>query len=155
MRNFIIFFFFVCVFLFFFGNTTNAQYITNNPSTQVATEQPQRVNLFDIPEYQEAKQEVKDGKTLFFLGLGCSAIGGALIGLSPSLAATNTWYSSSALMIEHDASANIALIGGTAFAITGVILNVIGTCKWANGAATIRDIRIAYMISNNGLVVYF
>ena len=79
------------------------------------------------------------------------------MGLSPMLIEHEISYNKYGSTSEHwnDGGSSVALIGGSIFAVTGVVLNVIGTYKWAQGAGTIRDLKFAYMLSGNGLVISF
>ena len=136
--------------------TARAQYAYQIPQT---TEQGQVVqqpfNLTQLPEYQEAKQKENKGRTLFFVGLGTQVVGAGLM-LVP-VARTDTYYNygSTTTHTEVSGLGMSCFFIGCASVIAGSTMEIIGLCKWMNGVATIRDLRIAYAVTGNGIVVTF
>lgn len=156
MKKFIMFVIAVLVLAVAASFTMHAQYISDSVEQSPAIQQ-QKVNFYDLPQYQEAREDVRNGKTLFFTGLGCAVVGGTIVGLSPMLIRHDINYGQHGEISEYwnDGGSSVALIGGSVIAATGVVLNIIGTCKWARGAGMIRDLRFAYMLSGGGLVISF
>ncbi len=135
--------------------TAKAQYVSDS-TEQSAMIQRIKIGLYDLPQYQEAKEDVRSGKTLFFVGLGCAAVGGAIVGSAPALAEREGYRSIYDGNHEYQSGeSDVALIGGSLIAATGIVLNIVGISKWAQGAATIRELKFAYMFSGNGLVISF
>jgi hypothetical protein len=143
----------VCLGLFLNCFKANAQYITEPLRPESSS--VQKVNLFALPEYRLAQEKSNKGRTLFFVGLGAQVAGTALMLVPTSKTTTiednHSFYTETTLL---PFGAGCFVIGGIT-TLTGTILEIIGAVKWINGTVAMRDLRIAYALNGNGVVLMF
>ena len=130
--------------------TANAQYAIPVQNNGVQTERP---NLLQMPEYLEAQKREKAGRTNFFIGLGLQTVGTGLL-FVPTATYTRNIEQGYETREATGLGVICPLIGGV-FVLTGTVFEIVGLCKWIGGATTMRDLRIAYAFSGNGIVVTF
>lgn len=136
--------------------TAKAQYAYPPQAQEQEHIAQQKISLFEMAEYKDAKVKERKGKSLFFSGLGAQLGGAAIMGLTTLVAyeriETDSYYSQG--WYWNDADSVLFVVGGLS-AIAGSVMEVIGLCKWIDASSTIKDLRINYAIGGGGIVVTF
>lgn len=156
MKKFIVFIITAIILAVGTSFTAKAQYVYPQQTTeqgQVVQQKP--INILQLPEYKAAQDKERKGKTLTFVGLGMQVVGAGLMFVPTQTSYTYEDRYGAAFVTETNQVGVVCTLIGAASAIAGSVMEVVGICKWINGATTIRDIRIAYSLSNGGIVVAF
>jgi hypothetical protein len=139
MKKFLIFL--VTTFITVLGTAfnTNAQYIypkteQNEQTLQQNQQSVPFINFMDTQEYKDAKRLRDKGMGEAFVGLGVE-----LAGLT-------------AMMLSDE---DVPFVLGTIGVGSGAILCIVGCCRWVKGETRLRDLRLAYTMTGNSIVVTF
>lgn len=131
-------------------------YVPVHNITQVQPITP--ASFLDLDGYKTAQTNIKSGKTSFWTGLGCTALGSGLIALAPIVTETHTSYASDGVEYIYDSVSGwggVFCIAGGLLSITGTICMIHGAFKWSFWEKESRNIRMAWYVTHNGIAVSF
>ena len=139
MKNFIVFVVTAIVIAFGASFNANAQYVypkteQNEQTMQQGQQSVPFINFMDTQEYKDAKRLRDKGMGEAFIGLGVE-----LAGLT-------------AMMLSDE---DVPMVLGTIGVGGGAILCIVGCCRWVKGETRLRDLRLAYTMTGNSIVVTF
>lgn len=128
-------------------------------ATATITASAQYAYAYKIPTAREMVVQQSDGQLIPFTEtkeykeakrLRDKGMGEAFVGLGVELASATIMMLSSNFDDEEVAM----LIGGIGVGL-GAVVCIVGSCRWAKGETRIRDLRLSYALSGNGIVVTF
>lgn len=142
-----------------FSSVSYAQYSRPKPVTFSSNAVPFVPQSFlDLDGYKSAQSNIKSGKTTFWSGLGCAALGGGLIALAPVITETHTSYARDGVEYIYDSVSGwggVFCVAGGLLSITGTICMIHGAWKWCFWEREASNIRFSWYITHNGFAVSF
>ena len=141
MKKFIVFIVTAIVLMLTASVSVSAQYVYKIPTAKemvVQQSDGQLIPFTETTEYKDAKRLRDKGMGESFVGLGVELAGLTIMMLSDNF----------------DDEEVAMLMGGIGVGL-GAIVSIVGSCRWIKGETRLRDLRLQYAMSGNGIVITF